>query len=224
MISRLLAAATAKARARLDKALRLAYSCVQWLAKTLRRGAFWVAVLSLLIVALTAFATWYWWSFLSFSDTPTDAIRNVALIGGGLIAWVFAFWRSSIAERQAHTARQEHHHGRFERAIALLAQQGRQNSHARLSGLHALRYITRDAPVFGPDVIEIVTTFMLEASTDQAYAEREFTLARMTAEFVCDTLDRQRLLDAASRQKLRGEVLHACVVVARNLSDAGSAD
>ncbi len=196
----------------------------QRLAENLQRGAFWVAVLSLLIIALGAFATWYWWCFLSFKDTPTNAIRNVALVAGGLIAWVFAFWRSSIAEQQADIAKQEHHHGRFERAIALLAQQGRQNSHARLSGLHALRYVTRDAPLFGPHVIEIVTTFMLEASTDQAYAEREFTLARITAEFVCDTLDRQRLLDASSRQRLRDEVTHACAIVALNLSEADSAD
>ena len=194
------------------------------LRRLTQRDAFWVAVLSLLIIALGAFATWHWWSFLSFKDTPTNAIRNVALIGGGLIAWVFAFWRSSIAERQADISKQEHHHGRLERAIALLAQQGRQNSHARLSGLHALRYVTRDAPLFGPDVIQIVTTFMLEASTDQAYAEREFTLARKTAEFVCNTLDRQRLLDASSRQRLRDDVARACAVVALNLSDADSAD
>ncbi len=192
----------------------------KWLAKLLRRGALLVAAISLAIIALTALGTWYWWCFLSFNDTPTNAMRNVALIGGGLIAWVFAFWRSSIAEQQANIAKQNHQHGRFQRAIELLAQQGRHNSHARLSGLHALRYLTRDAPEFGPEVIEIVTTFMLEASSDQDYAEREFTLARMTAEFVCDTLDSEGSLDTSSRQKLRDEVVHACAVVALRLSDA----
>ena len=196
----------------------------QWLTTLLRRGAFWVAALSFAIIALGALATWHWWCFLSLNDTSTNAMRNVALIGGGLIAWIFAIWRSSIAEQQADIAKQEHHHGRFQRAIELLAQQGRHNSHARLSGLHALRYLTRDAPVFGPDVIEIVTTFMLEASTDQDYAEREFTLARMTAEFVCNTLDREGVLDASSRQRLRAEVVHACAVVGLRLSDVESPD
>ena len=93
------------------------------------------------------------------------------------------------------------------------------NSHARLSGLHVLRYLVRDAPGFGPDVIEIVTTFMLEASTDQDYAEREIALARMTVQFVCDTLDRLALLDASARQRLRDEVVHACAVVALRLSE-----
>lgn len=197
---------------------------LQWLAENYRRGAFWVAVSSLSLIAFGAFATWHWWCFLSFNDTPTNAIRNVVLVVAGLVAGIFAFWRSSLAEKQTDIAKQEHHHGRFERAIALLAQQGRQNSHARLSGLHALRYLTRDAPVFGPDVIEIVTTFMLEASGDQDYAEREFTLARMTAEFVCDTLDRQKLLDAPSRQRLREDVVEACAIVALRLSEAKSLD
>lgn len=196
----------------------------QRLSKLLRRGAFWVAAFSLSTVAFSAFATWYWWCFLSFNDTPTSAMRNVGLMAAGLIAGAFAFWRSSIAEKQTDIAKQEHHHGRFQRAVALLSQQGRQNSHARLSGLHALRYLTRDAPVFGPDVIEIVTTFMLEASTDENYVEREFTLARLTAEFVCNTLERLELLDAPSRDRLREDVLHACAVVAQRLSDAESPD
>ncbi len=194
----------------------------QWLIELFQLGAFRVAALSLLIICFGAWATWHWWCFLSFKDTPTNAIRNVALIGGGLIAWIFAFWRSSIAERQADIAKQEHHHGRFQSAIELLAKEGRHNGHARLSGLHALRYLTRDEPAFGPDVIEVVTTFMLEASTDQEYVEREereFTLARLTAEFVCDTLDRERRLDVTSRRRLREDVARACAEVARKLSE-----
>ena len=156
-------------------------------------------------------------------------MRNVALVGGGLVAWYFAFWRSSIAEQQADVAaqqadiaKQEHRLGRFQRATELLAKQGRENSHARLSGLHSLRHFIRDAPDFGPDVIEIITTFMLQASAEEGYEEREFTLARITAEFICDTLERKRLLDAASRARLREELVDACGVVALRLSDAAS--
>ena len=156
-------------------------------------------------------------------------MRNVALVGGGLIAWYFAFWRSSIAEQQAAVAaeqadiaRQEHRHGRFQRATELLAKQGPENSHARLSGLHSLRHFFRDAPDFGPDVIEIITTFMLLASTAQGYEEREFTLAKRTAESVCDTLERERLLNAAARHTLRNDVVHACAVVALRILDAES--
>lgn len=201
----------------------------QWLFQRLRRGAIRVALLSIATIALAGLATWHWWGFLSLNDTPTNTIRTVALIGGGLIAWYFAYWRSSIAEEQARVAaqqadiaKQEHRHGRFERATELLAKQGRESSHARLSGLHALRHLIRDAPDFGPDVIEIITTFMLQASEEQGYEEREFTLARMTAEFTCDTLDREELLDAAFRERLRVELTHACGVVALRLSDAKS--
>ena len=181
----------------------------------------YVAALSFLVVAVDAWVTWHWWEVLSENDTPTNVMRNMALIGGGLVAWVFAFWRSSIAGEQADVARREHQHGRFQRATELLAQHGETNSLARLSGLHALRHLIRDAPELGSDVIQVVTTFMLQASEAAGHAERELTLARLTAQFVCETMDRERVLTAAAREELRVEVTHAVAVVADRLSETG---
>ena len=185
-------------------------------------GAFWVATLSLAVVIMTACATWHWWSFLSHGDTSTNVMRNVALIAGGLIAWIFAFWRSVIARQQADVAKEEHQHARFQRASELLAQQGLHNSHARISGLHAFRYLLHDAPDLGPEAIDIVTTFMVQALPDEGYDLSEVRLARMTAEFACDTMDRKRVFDAASRQRLRDEIALASSIVERRLLDDGS--
>ena len=184
-------------------------------------GSFWVISLSLVVVVLAGLATWHWWCFLSLNDTPTNVMRNVALIVGGFVAWVFAFWRSSIASRQADIAKKEHHHARFQRASELLAQQGMHNSHARISGLHAFRYLIHDAPDLGLQAIEVVTSFMIQTPIDEHHDLSEFTLAKRTAEFICETLDTTRTFDAASRARLREEVHDVSTRVATRFREAG---
>lgn len=154
-------------------------------------------------------------------DTPTDVLRNVALIAGALVAWVFAFWRSSIAKQHVDVAKQEHQHGRFQRAAELLGQQGIGNSHARISGLHAFRYLVHDAPDLGLEAVEIVTTLMVQTPVDEHHDVKEFTVARMTAEYICDTTDASGLFEAASRQRLREDVADACSIVEQKLIAAG---
>ena len=184
-------------------------------------GAFWVVTLSLAIVAFASWATWHWWCFLVLEDTPTNVLRNIALIAGAFIAWVFAFWRSSIAKQQADLAKRDHHHSRFQRASELLAQQGLGNSHSRISGLHAFRYLIHDAPDLGPAAIEVVTSFMIQTPIDEHHDLSEFTLARITVEFVCETIDRKRMFDAASRKRMRRDVGDATARVVRKFHDAG---
>ena len=189
--------------------------------KTTTSGGIWVASLSLAIVAVTSWATWNWWSYLSLNDSPTNVLRNVALIAGVFIAWIFAYWRSSIAKQQADIAKQEHYHARFQTASELLAKQGIDNSHARISGLHAFRYLIHDAPDLSPAAIEVVTSFMIQTPIDQHHDISEFTLVRMTADFFCDTIDSTRSFDTASRLKMREDVHRAVSKVITKFQDAG---
>ena len=212
-------------RARLRIALAKSFSTMRQicdpLLKLLTSGAFWVVALSLGIVVVAALATWYWWCFLSLGDTPSNVLRNVALIAGLFVAWVFAFWRSSITRRQADIAKQEHHHSRFQRASDLLAREGLHNSHARISGLHAFRYLIHDAPEMGLEAIEVVTSFMIQTPIDEHHDVSEFTLARMTSEFICDTIDRKRMFDAAPRRRMREDVQQAILSVVKKFREAG---
>lgn len=158
---------------------------------------------------------------MSVGDTPTNVVRNVALVAGGFIAWIFAFWRSSIASQQVEIAKKEHQHTRFQNAAKLLAQQGLSNSYARISGLHAFRHLAHDAPDFGPEALEVVNSFMILTPADEDHDLSEFTLARITAEFICDTMDRSSLLDAGSRQSLREDMGYAVSIVEKKFYDAG---
>ena len=189
--------------------------------KVMSGGAFWVLTLSLLIVAVAVLATWHWWCILSVGDTPTDIFRNVAFIAGGFIAWIFAFWRSSIASQQVEIAKEENQHMRFQNAANLLAQQGLPNSYARISGLHAFRHLVHDAPDFGPEALEVLSSFMILTPVDEDHDLSEFTLARITAEFICDTMDRLNLPDAASRERLREDLIYTLSLVKKKFYDAG---
>ena len=200
---------------------RRAHALFRSAVDSAKSGAFPVVLLSLVILGVAGSATWHWWCYLVRDDTPTDVMRNVALVAGALIAWVFAFWRGSIAEKQADIAKQEHHHGRFQRAAELLAQQGIDNSHARISGLHAFRYVVYDAPGLGLEAIEIVTTLMIQTPVDEHHDVKEFTVAKATANYICDTIEASGMFDPTSREQLREDVAHACGIVEQKLITAG---
>ena len=103
----------------------------------------------------------------------------------------------------------------------LLAKQGIDNSHARISGLHAFRYLIIDAPELGLEAIEVITSFLIQTPVNGDHDLSEFTLAKMTAESVCDTIERIRMFDASSRERLRSEVANAIGEAAKNILAAG---
>ena len=199
--------------------MRIAFRSLLQKAKS--SGLFWVALCLAAIVAVTIGVTWWLWPYLSKEETPTNILRNVTFVAAAIATAVFAFWRISVAKGQVELARQEHYHSRFQRASMLLAKQGPSNSHARISGLHAFRYLTIDAPELGLEAIEVITSFLIQTPVDDDHAVSELTLARMTAQSICDTIESKRMFDADSRQRLRREVAYAIGEAAKNFMAAG---
>ena len=198
--------------------------------KGVTAGAMWVALLSVLTIGAVALVTWCCWDFFIKGDTPTNVFRNMGLQAAGIVALVFAFWRGLIAKQQevvaeerSATARLEHLHGRFERALELFAKEGVRQSAMRISGMHALRYLVRDAPEeFAVETVEIVTTFMVQAEVDSDYRDfKEFRVAHITANYVCELLDKKVLLDGSLRSSLRSTVASAVDLLHKRLRDAG---
>ena len=56
-----------------------------------------IAALSLTVI---------FWEWLSGAESGSTTIRNVALVGAGLVALPLAIWRGVVADRQAKTAQQ----------------------------------------------------------------------------------------------------------------------
>ena len=198
--------------------------------KGVTAGAAWVAALSGLTIGGVTLVTCHWWDFFIEGDTPTNVFRNMGLQAAGVVALVFAFWRGLIAKQQevvaeerSATARLEHLHGRFERALELFAKEGSGQSAMRISGMHALRYLVRDAPEeFSVEAVEIVTTFMVQAELDSDWRDvKEFRVAHLTANYVCDLLDRDDILDDSLRGSLRSTVASAVDLLNEKLRHAG---
>lgn len=195
-------------------------------------GAIWVIFASLAVVAVTSFLTWHFWCDLvvESKDTPTNVLRNMGFLAAGVVTWVFALWRGAIAkqqeviaDQQAVTARNEHLHGRFENALQLFAREGGGNSHARISGLHAFRYLVRDEPAeFAAETIEIVMTFLVQADVDEEERDlKEFAAALETASMVLRRVDDEGHYDAESRRRLRIDVALALDQLGKRLQTAG---
>ena len=172
---------------------------LRWIARemlTANDGAWWVVILTLATAAAVAGATYRWWPDLARGDTATNVMRNMALIGGGVVAWLFAFWRSITARKQAETARREYQSGRLrdERA-ALMGEKS--TSHERISALHELRYVARDAPELAVEVFEHIGTFVVQAPTPDGgngFTAQDYRVAILSAEFALDRIVKHQTL------------------------------
>ena len=172
------------------------------------RRATMILILSLVVLLSFVVITLKWWSFLIEGDTPTNVFRNMAFIAAGFIALLFAYWRSSIAETQAELtdkqtelsneqgelAKKEYFHSRFQRSIELLSRAGIHNSYARVAGFHNMRFLVYDEPELGIEICQVLIYFMIQTPVDGNYDAREFNMARASAEFVIDTIERQKNL------------------------------
>ena len=77
----------------------------------LNSGSFWFSLTAVLFLVASAVATRVFWSWLHPVDPATvsnsESLRNVGLLIGGGLAFVFAGWRAWVAERQANAARRQ---------------------------------------------------------------------------------------------------------------------
>ena len=78
--------------------------------RLLESGYFWLILAAAVFLACVGL-TLCFWSWLH-PPAPTtvsnsETLRNVGLLIGGLLAFVFAVWRAWVAERQANAARQQ---------------------------------------------------------------------------------------------------------------------
>ena len=89
-----------------------------------KSGAFWfiVSALAMLVVGVAFSAVlWDWLKLESqSSESNVTTIRSTALVIGGAVALVFAFWRSRVAERQAGTAQHGLMNERYQKGAEML--------------------------------------------------------------------------------------------------------
>ena len=117
-----------------------------------RDSRVWFGLGGLALIAVCIGLAIFFWDWLH-PDTPqavsrSETIRNLALIVGGLLAFVFAWWRALVAERQAdaarsqvETAQQSLLNERYQQGAEML---GNGVLPVRLGGIYALQRLAEE--------------------------------------------------------------------------------
>ena len=167
----------------------------------LKTGRLWFSVIAAIMILGLGCATILNWDWLNSTEpdpkgetaeSPSavtsngETLRNVALIIGGLIALVFAFWRSWVAEnqtaaaqrqvtaalgqvdaaqRQATTAHNDFLNGRYQRGAEML---GNSVLAVRLGGIYALRKLAAEHPdLYHVEIMRLLCAFVRNPTKDQ---------------------------------------------------------
>ena len=120
-----------------------------------------VTVMAAAIISLS----YLYWNVLKGPDSAGATVRNIGLVGGGLIAIVLALWRSAIAQRQAEVAEQDSLDGQFQKAASML---GHEDLFVRIGGVSVLHYLGRNhLDRYGFQVCTILEKFSFLRETDR---------------------------------------------------------
>ena len=106
------------------------------------------------------------WEWLSGKESGSTTIRNIALVGAGLIALPLAIWRGFVAERQASTAQQGLLNERYQKGAEML---GSKVLSVRLGGIYALQRLAEEWPdQYHIQIMRLFCAFVRFPSRDQS--------------------------------------------------------
>ena len=150
----------------------------------LKSGSFWFGILSVLLLGVGVFASIEWWGWLHPKGPTTvsnsETLRNVGLLIGGGLAFVFAGWRAWVAERQASAtqtqaqmaqnqadiARRSLLNERYQRGAEML---GSEVLLTRLGGIYALEGLTEEHPSqYHIQVMKLFCSFVRNPTTSSS--------------------------------------------------------
>ena len=76
-----------------------------------KSGSFWFAFSAAVFLVVGIVSSVIFWGWLHPKDSQTasnsESVRNLGILIGGVLAFVFALWRGWVAERQAATAQRQ---------------------------------------------------------------------------------------------------------------------
>ena len=101
----------------------------------------WIAGIGLVLVTGLSLSWCYWEELHSDQESLSATVRNVGVVIGGVIAILFAVWRSIVAARQATTAQRGLLNERYQKGAEML---GSNILTVRLAGIYALGRLARE--------------------------------------------------------------------------------
>ncbi len=135
----------------------------------LKSSFFWFTLTAIVLLSVSVWLTLRHWDWLHASASTTasnsETLRNVGLLIGGLLAFLFAMWRGWLAERQSFTtqrqadiAEQSLLDERYQRGAEML---GSSVLSVRIGGVYALKRLAEDRPQeYHVPVMELFCAFL----------------------------------------------------------------
>ena len=151
-----------------------------------KSGTFWFAILALALLIAGIVASVVFWQWLHPKDATTvsnsETLRNIGLLIGGVLAFVFALWRGWVAERQASTAQRQAEtahktllNDRYERGAEML---GSDVLEMRLAGVYALERLAAEHPYeYHLPIMKLFCAFVVQATQARREAELRDSLS-----------------------------------------------
>ena len=131
------------------------------LGHLVRSLGFWVAVTVGCVVSLGVFVSVEYWDWLKDGTGQTsnaEAVRNISLTVGGVVAILIALWRSLVAERQSEIGERTYLNERYRQAASML---GDSELPVRVGGIVALERLAADHPAeFRHEAFKLLLEFV----------------------------------------------------------------
>ena len=164
----------------------------------LKSSFFWFTLAAIVLLSVSVWLTWCAIGAgcippASTTASNSETLRNVGLLIGGLLAFVFAAWRAWVAERQANAAQMQAEitqnqaqiaqqsllNERYQQASAML---GSNILAARLGGIYALQGLAEQNPgQYHVPVMHLLCSFVrhpTEVEGQPVVAREEFSVTR----------------------------------------------
>ncbi len=177
----------------------------------LKSGSFWFGILSVLFLGAGVAASMEWWGWLHSKEPATvsnsETLRNVGLLIGGGLAFVFAGWRAWVAERQANATQTQAQmaqnqadiaqksllNERYQRGAEML---GSEVLSTRLGGIYALEGLAEEHPSqYHIQIMKLFGSFVRNPATGNSGQDEngddEATELREDVQAVMDAVGRR---------------------------------
>ena len=212
-----------------DKPDRLPPSALVWFCLTV--------VVILASSTLITICAWGWLqsSATGLGESNSTTLRNIGFLTAGIIALVFAVWRSWTAERQVRTAQRQAEsgqkqadtaqsslrHERYQRAAEML---GSNLLATRLGGIYALQRLATEYPEeYHIQIMELLCAFVRNPPETYFREERRATLRQDTGQRETPQelqSDVQTAITAIARRSKKSRMLEAAQDFRLNLHNA----
>ena len=187
------------------------------LKRLLGSGYFWLVLSVVLLLFCVGLIIMFWWWLHPSAPTTvsnSETLRNVGLLAGGLLAFVFALWRAWVAQSQSETGQLSLLNERYQRSAEML---GSRILAVRIGGIHALKLLAEEYPQkYYLQAMELLCAFVRNPAYDDGDG---FTIGR-DVQTSMTAIGQRRELAFCPELDLRHANLREAHLVGANLAGA----